>query len=292
MNQDSITNNLKSDSLYLPLYVFKDTTASADSVSDLMFDDYVIKILNDSFPTLNVKPSLLKEKTYIHNRDMVLKPINKSNQSMDWMFLAVVLIFVHIAILFKFFRYRSWEIIRGCFSVKSFEVLSKSSNNIILPAALPFFPLIALLAYFAIEYFEVPLNLGYDIPSIYIYLALLLGVVVVFGVKFFSIHFLCSLFRGKNISRLYLINQLTFLFLEALTLLFPIIFAIFSPSHIQYHSLILSVGLFGILSLFRVIRGLYLVFNFSKFSRVYLFCYLCIVEFLPLLFIVKVLFLK
>mgnify|MGYP003547229735 FL=1 len=114
MNQDSITEEIQSDLLFVPLYIKKDTTASLDSVSDLKFKDYVVRILNDSFPVLKTEPSLLQQKTYVHNPKMTLKPIENTNQSQDWAFLVLVAIFAFLAVLFRFFRYRSFEIVHGC----------------------------------------------------------------------------------------------------------------------------------------------------------------------------------
>lgn len=289
MNQDSITEETQSDLLFVPLYIKKDTTASLDSVSDLKFKDYVVRVLNDSFPVLKTEPSLLQQKTYAHNPKMTLKPIENTNQSQDWAFLVLVTVFAFLAVLFRFFRYRSFEIVHGCLSVKSFEMLTKSSNNIIIPAAIAFFPLIALGLYSVVDFYELQFDIGYKLSSLQLYLVLLVALTAYFCVKFLLIYFFGTLFRSVAISRLYIINQLTFLFLYSLILFLPICLSLFADNYIRYYVLIFIGGLFAILSLIRVVRGLFLVFNFSKFSRVYLFLYLCIVEFVPLFFVAKIL---
>lgn len=289
MNQDSVANNLQSDLLFVPLYIQKDTAARPDSVSDMLFKDYITHILNDSFPVLKTEPSLLKEKTYVHNPKMTLKPIENRDNAQDWSFIVLITIFAFFAILFRFFRHRSFEIVHACFSTKSFELLSKSSNNIIIPAAISFFPLIALGFYSVIDFHEIHFNIGYELSSLQTYFLLLAGITAYTFLKFLLIYFFGTIFRSNSISKLYIINQLIFLFLSSLILFLPISFSLFSDDYVRYHVSIFTVFSFAILSLVRIIRGLYLVFNFSKFSRVYLFLYLCIVEFVPLFFVAKIL---
>lgn len=289
MNQDSITENIQSDLLFVPLYIKKDTTASLDSVSDLKFKDYVVRVLNDSFPVLKTEPSLLQQKTYVHNPQMTLKPIENTNQSQDWAFLILVAVFAFIAVLFRFFRYRSFEIIHACLSGKSFEMLSKSSNNIIIPASFGFFPLIALGFFSVMDFFELQVDIGYKLSSLQLYLVMLIGFIAYIGVKFLLIYFFGSLFRSNAISKSYLLNHLTFFFFSSLILFLPISLSLFADNYIRYYVLIFTVGLFALLSLIRAIRGLILALKSSKFSRFYLFLYLCTVEFVPLFFIAKIL---
>ena len=50
----------------------------------------------------------------------------------------------------------------------------------------------------------------------------------------------------------------------------------------------ITAGVIGLLSLIRLIRGLKLILTFSKTPKVYLFYYLCILEIIPIIIIIKV----
>lgn len=289
MNSDSIANAV-TDSVFIPTYIYKEDVAADSLVENIDFQNYVIRILNDSFPYLEYRPCLLQEKTYFFNRNMKLEATDAGNASPDWTFLLFFALFAFIAVLFRFFRYRSFEILRSCFSNKSFEIMAKSANTLLYPASFIFFPLISLLVYSGIKYFEIPIGImGIKPADWQIFLGILICSMAFIGIKLLFVKFFGSLFRNKDISKYYILNQLTYCFLDALILLLPIALSLFTVQYQREYCIIASCGIFAMLSIVRAVRGLCLVFSFSKVSRIYLFCYLCIVEFLPLFIVAKVL---
>lgn len=289
MNSDSIANVL-TDSVFIPTYIYKEEEIADSLVENIDFQNYVIRILNDSFPRPEYRPCLLQEKTYFFNRNMKLEAMNKGNAVPDWTFLLFFALFAFIAVLFRFFRYRSFEILKSCFSKKSFEIMTKSANALLYPASFIFFPLISLLVYSGIKYFEIPIEImGVKPVDWQLYLGILICSMTFIGIKLLLVKFFGSLFRNKDISKYYVLNQLIYCFLDALILFLPVALSLFAEQYQREYCIIVSCGIFVILSLIRAVRGLYLVFSFSKGSRIYLFCYLCIVEFLPLFIVAKVL---
>ncbi len=292
MRQDSISNELSGDTVFVPLYLFRDSTLSeSDSVQSPAFQEYVIQILTDSLPVLEPQPSLLKEKTYVSHPQMPLKPLAKK-ENQDWEFVSLFLVLALLAVFFKFFPHGIFEIIRSCFSTKNFEIMTKSGNPLLFPTACLFFPIAALLAFCTCEYFEIPLNDFLQMNNIQIILLFLLSIFAFIGIKQLLVLFFGSFFRCKNIAKGYVFNQISYLFLDTIVLFLPVALSIFTPQHSRLPFILVSLGLFALLSIARVSRGLFWVFNTSKFSRIYLFCYLCTVEFVPLLFVLKVLFPK
>lgn len=289
MNSDSIANVL-TDSVFIPTYIYKEEEIADSLVENIDFQNYVIRILNDSFPRPKYRPCLLQEKTYFFNRNMKLEAMDKGNAVPDWTFLLFFALFAFIAVLFRFFRYRSFEILKSCFSKKSFEIMTKSANALLYPASFIFFPLISLLVYSGIKYFEIPIEImGVKPVDWQLYLGILICSMTFIGIKLLLVKFFGSLFRNKDISKYYVLNQLIYCFLDALILFLPVALSLFTEQYQREYCIIVSCGIFVILSLIRAVRGLYLVFSFSKGSRIYLFCYLCIVEFLPLFIVAKVL---
>ncbi len=275
------------DTLFVPLYIYKDSTFSqADSGQTPAFQAYVSRILNDSFPQLNPEPTLLQEKTYIYNKQISMQPLAKK-ENQDWEFLAIFVLLALLALFLKFFRYGTFEIIRSCFSFKDFEVMTKSSNALLLPTSLLYFPIVAIFGCCAIDYFQIPIEIGISLDEIRTFLLLILVLSAFIWGKMLLVRFFGSLFRYKNVVRYYVINQMCYLFLTSLLLLLPVTLCLFAPDYLRYYFIIISAALIVLLSLIRVVRGLFLVFNTSKFSRIYLFCYLCTIEFLPLLLIAK-----
>mgnify|MGYP006919010541 FL=1 len=111
MNSDSIANVL-TDSVFIPTYIYKEEEIADSLVENIDFQNYVIRILNDSFPRPEYRPCLLQEKTYFFNRNMKLEAMDKGNAVPDWTFLLFFALFAFIAVLFRFFRYRSFEILK------------------------------------------------------------------------------------------------------------------------------------------------------------------------------------
>ena len=289
LQNDTIRQN---DSLFVPLYLMKDTTAPSDTSDNMGFTQYVSKIPNDSFPYLKYSPSLFTEKTYVFNRHMQPKPLVAEQKNTDWLFIIVLLLFSCIVVVFHSFRYRGFEILRSCFSLKEFEFFSKSVNGTIFLTILPFVFVIALIAWNIIDYFNLAIYLPFAFTTVQLFGALLLSVFAFLVARMGLIAFFGSLFRTGELTRLYLLNQSVFFFLDFL-LLFPITtFALFTPSYMQLYFLAAACVVLILLILVRLVRGMCFVFYFSKFPRVYLFCYLCIVELLPFFIVVKLLISK
>lgn len=289
--KDSLSVHLPvKDTLFIPLYIRKDTSFSVKADSTANFRDYVTDILNDSFPVMEYRPSLFVNKTYIYDRQMKMQPVNHNQASHGWAFIVLFFVLSVMAIVMKLFNYRYFEILRSCFSNKFFEVFLKYNNNFVLYITLLALPVISLLLYAVASYFELDRNFGYKLEGYILYAIAFAVVSSYIAIKILLIKFLGSLFRNKEITRYYITNQLSFLCLDALILYLPTALALFVNDYIQYYFVVAASSIFVLLSVIRAVRGLYLIINLFRFSSVYLFCYLCIVEFLPLFILVKVLF--
>ena len=291
--QDSLsisTISTKADSIAVtPLYIYKDTTvASADADMDYGFIEYTSHTLKDVLPTPIFEESLLKEKTYILKKPLTLHKIQPIQYTQTWTFSIIILFFIILSIGFKFFRSRCLDIIHSSLSLKSFEILNKTPNPLVLVSAFLFFPIVALLSYSAITYW-LPLEINH-FGHIKFYLFSIVAIFVFLIVKIFLIKFFGLLFRCNTQANAYINNLLVYMSFSSLLLILPIFASLFTHESYKLILLIISLSLFVLMSIIRAFRGLYIIIKFPKFFHIYLFSYLCTLEILPLLLVYRWIF--
>ncbi|MEI8006411.1 MAG: DUF4271 domain-containing protein, partial [Bacteroidota bacterium] len=106
--------------------------------------------------------------------------------------------------------------------------------------------------------------------------------------KIYIIRLLGTVFRTYFTTKDYLQNILVSMFTTGLILLPLLILTIFLHSDILLYITMISICL---LYIFRVMRGYFIGISIKKFSYLFLFVYLCTLEILPLLVILKGIFL-
>lgn len=294
MFQDTTTVNHVQDTVFVPLYLQKNPQdISADSNSNMNFDKYVINILNDSFPLPQQRQSLFTDKSFVYQKSMPMQKRTDTNNNADWIFGVLVLIIFIVALMMKFANSNLFELLKGCFSKQQLEITVKDGTKInffsLIPVFFVFIPIFSFLIFCICNYYEVAV---YNFKGYILYL-IIFGILVVFYLlKMFFIRFFGSVFRGKKISLFYIQIQLNFNFLMGFLLIIPVILAIYAGNF--YEEIFIFISLFLIVSLYvvKIIRSFYVIIKTFKFSRFYLFFYLCTIELLPILLIGKVLFFK
>lgn len=271
-----------------PIYIFKDSTISQDADMDYGFIEYTSQTLNQCLPQPVLEPSLLKQKTYYIEKTMQLHPREANTNTFDWVFFIVVIFFAILAIGFKYFRIRCIDIIHSMLSIKSFETLSKSSNPLVIPSSLLLPPILSLLIFSAITYFfPNELNqFGYT----KIYLIILVVTFIYFLIKILLVKFFGLLFRCTQQVNTYITNQLIYMTLNSLLIILPTFASIFAIGQTRLTLLIITLSIFALITLIRFLRGIYIIIKFPKFFNIYLFSYLCTLEILPLLLILRWIF--
>jgi hypothetical protein len=106
--------------------------------------------------------------------------------------------------------------------------------------------------------------------------------------KLYVIRFLGTVFRTSSSTMDYLQNILVSIFITGLILLPLLILTLYLRSGILLYITLITICL---LYVFRVMRGYFIGISLKKFSYLFLFVYLCTLEILPLLVILKGLFL-
>lgn len=291
--QDSLSISTFSTKVELdtvsPIYIYKDTTvANADADMDYGFMEYTSQTLKDVLPKPVFEESLLKEKTFVLHKPLTLHKIQPTQYTQTWTFSIIIIFFIFLSIGFKFFRNKSLDIIHSALSLKSFEILNKLTNPLVLVAAFLFIPIASLLAYCAFTYWFPPeIN---QFGHIKFYLFSLVAVFVFFVVKILLIKFFGLLFRCNTQANAYVNNILVYMGFNSILLILPIFATLFTEDSYKFILLIVSLSLFALMSIIRTVRGLFIIIKFPKFFHFYLFSYLCTLEILPLLLIYRWIF--
>lgn len=259
-----------------PIFVLPGYAKDTNHVTN--FNDYVVKTLNNNLPPLTQRASLFNQRTFV-SRDMKMQP-RQSHPSQNWMYGVVFSVLLIYLVLIKY-------------NIKRLSSLWQGETNrflLLLPAIFLFFPILALVGFLACDFFEAFTYFSI-VTSSYagIYFLILGSVFVYCFLKYVFIDFFGALFRMKAICSHYNTIQTLFYILDGAVLL-PLTFLCFYlPEYCKEATLWTTISALCILMLIRLVRSLYYVLKATKFSKVYLFFYLCTLEFVPLIIIYKLL---
>lgn len=276
MQGDSIINNFDSTNNEANQWLLIDSLGTKTDTNILGFKDYIIQTLNENIPPIVERESLFKQKSFVSKE---LKIIERPNhQPEGWVYGVIFSVIITYLLLAKLFLKKTNQIFNGALS-----------HSILLPISLTLFsPTIAILIYAAISYFNsfsvIPIQ-----SHFLIFLFLFLGSAIFFTIRYVLIYFFGILFKTKEACFKYNSNQIGFYFINVLILM-PIAFLYYYlPANTNNILLIILLVAISILLVIRVVRGLIIVLNQAKFSKFYLFFYLCTLEILPILIIIKLL---
>ena len=123
-----------------------------------------------------------------------------------------------------------------------------------------------------------------------IYLFCLGGFIIFFLIKYFLIKIISIIFLTKKETNEYLLNKLTFNYFITL-IIFPGAFIVFYvPSQIKIFTIFSIAVIFSIIIIYRLIRSFFIGISLNKFSHFYLILYLCTVEIIPVLLMLRFLY--
>jgi len=218
------------------------------------------------------------------------KPTEMQNNNMsDWLLLINLLGFILFIWVIVSFRKRMKQIFNSLFTNRALNQLIRdgdlSKEFIILPLLSIYFLTLSLFILFLFKYYyNIQQSFLFDF---YFFLKLLTIIVLLYGVKIIFIRFISNIFRNYNVTSYYLLNSyisniiIGFLFL-------PLLFLYtYSDKIISDKILIICTIIIILFNLIRIGRNIISGINYSKFSSLYLFLYLCTIEFLPIIILIK-----
>ena len=131
--------------------------------------------------------------------------------------------------------------------------------------------------------------LGFSFPEAaggWLFIVIILVFTVFTAVKVAVVRLLGIIFRTRETTDDYLLNTLILALVSGPFLLASLVLIVYIKSAIP---VMICAAVFSLLILFRFIRGFFIGLELRKFSYLFLFVYLCTLEFLPLLALVKIL---
>ncbi|MBP6977283.1 MAG: DUF4271 domain-containing protein [Bacteroidales bacterium] len=204
----------------------------------------------------------------------------------DWIFPVLLICFAIFAWIRTSYRKRFTQLVQASYSKQYMNLLMREGGGgydlINLSLGFIFICATALLIFQFSESLSGPSASGS--LRFLLFLAIAGGIVLWLLFRLFLIRMLGWTFRNFEVTSQYLMSSMAYNFLTGIILLpFLVINAYSRSSFFLY----ISLGIIGIFFLLRLFRGIVIGLSDTKFSIFYLFFYLCTVEILPILTIVK-----
>jgi len=216
------------------------------------------------------------------------KPKEHPKYTQDWILGILLFCFVLIAWTQFFYFKRIRQIFKAPFSKRFLNQLLRDGNLFNERVSLTF----GLVYLLTVSLLLLQMNeriWGFDFFSLHgipLFLVILLFFMGYWLIKVLLIRFLGIVFRTRETTYNYLLNLLIFCLITGpVTLLFLVVIIYLKSDFLLYFCLIV----FSLLFFFRVMRGFFVGIRLRKFSYLFLFVYLCSLEILPLLVLIKLL---
>lgn len=281
MLKQSIDNNSK--------FINDSLNNYGDSLNAKYFFIYAVKYNNQATVSgqFNTRPSmlsphLLKQKHY--------KAQSIQNYSTDWILILLLLCTAIFTWIYYSSSKRIKQIFNATFTNRSLNQLSrdgdlfKERNSI--PLLINYLITISLFIFFSIHYF---VNLkAANLYNILTFLKISGITALLVMLRWLITSFIGFVFKNNNASSFFLLNSLIFNIVIGL-LLIPLNILLFYVD-IEYSNQFLFIGFLIILiaNAIRYFRYIIIGISYSKFSQFYLFLYLCTLEILPVIILVKI----
>jgi hypothetical protein len=217
-----------------------------------------------------------------------IMPVPFKKYQPDWILGFFLLCFMLLAWVQVFYRRRFRQILLAPYSKRFLNQLVRDgdlfSERISLVMGFIYLVTISLFLYQLneFEFVKDSTRLIQGLPLLTLIIIFVLGFWIL---KIGLIWFLSVIFRTPKTSREYILNILIFNILTGIFLLPLLVFAVYLKCVVFLWSCMIIFALFF---LFRLIRGFLIGISMTKFSSVFLFVYLCSLEMLPLVVLIKV----
>jgi hypothetical protein len=269
--------------VYDSMFAFEDSIALAAKDYDKISLDSIFKATTaEPFPSKSLfeNHECQRKSLFTHDRQSVSYP--------SWLFLVLFAIVLVLSWNLNVHRLRVQQIFFACFGRRNLNLLFYDGDILherIVGILMSSFTICLSLTIFGfLQMYGYTL---FDYGTFVNFLIILLLVASFVLFKQVLIRFLGNIFRVKNEIVMYLTNNVCYYFMETVLLL-PLLFFLFYVP-VSYHQIVavlILISLAGMSSV-RIVRGLSMILLDSKFSQLHLFLYLCIIELVPVLVLIK-----
>jgi hypothetical protein len=213
-------------------------------------------------------------------------PLTHTQEKPEWIFGVLLAAFILVAWTLFFFYKRFSIVVSAPFSKRHLSQLTREGNPLRERIAISLSAVYILVMSLTIYQWN-ELYFGWSNPFIYgfrLFLLIMLALILFWTLKLFAMNFLSIIFRTHQSNSEYLLNIMLFSTLSGLVNLPLLVLAIYLNSlPILFISLIIIILLFTV----RFIKGMLIGVALTRFSYLFLFVYLCALEILPLVVILK-----
>lgn len=250
-----------------------------DSILHIKADSLTLKgVQTESYPSLFAGHSLKA----IHQTPML-----KINEPTYWQGIILFVIF-SIYVLIRVSEPRKiLKVFTSVFSLQESKQLFreefKLTKRLSILLGIGFILVVAFLIQFTNQYFGLILH---DYSHLQQYIFFVMVVSLVYLVKFFANYILAYISSNNELSREYIFN--VFVFAQTIGIvIFPLIiclqFTKYPTEWFLYPALIICAGFYGL----RIFRGFIISTAEQSIGIIYIFLYLCALEILPMLVLIK-----
>ncbi len=288
------------DSVFVPEYVQKNPLEMSSNKQNVSCRQYIFTLIKDSELKQQERPTMFKEKTYCP-KDMKME-LNTYQSPSNWIFGIFIFIVFSLVMFLRFAGAQMWSFLAGCFSKNQIAITTKDGTTthalVFLPIVFILFPTITFLLFGIIDYYDLcKYALGYSNAldliiktPILLWLGIYLGFAIIYFFKILLIKFFAWVFKERKISNYYVQIVLNFGFLAGILLILPSFFVMYGDRFYTEICFFVMGILLGLLFVTRLLRCFFVIIDTFRFSHIYLFFYLCILELLPLIVVGKILF--
>jgi len=214
------------------------------------------------------------------------KPSENQKSQPDWIFGILLLGFILLTWSSFFYFNRLKQIFLAPLSKRFLNQLIRDGNlfkeRISIALAMIYVLGFSLLFYLANQVIlKIPLA---NIRSVFVYLMIMGSLVTFWLIKTGLIRLLGIIFKTSSTTRDYLLNMLIFNIVTGILLLPALVCTTYLKSNILLY---ITIIIWAILVIFRFLKGFYIGLSLTKFSYLFLFVYLCTLEIMPLMILIK-----
>ena len=235
-----------------------------------------------------MKPGYWQDKAFFSNTDSVYtnQGIEKTTDFQnDWVFFLIIAGFALLAFVQVFYNRRLRMIIQAVYARHYASQLIREGNIFNERISIALF-LIYLIAFpvFLFEGLKLYSDITGIIPDLWLFLQLLAGILLFWIIKVAMIQLSGVIFTTRQRSFEYLLHAYMINLVIGLFLLCILLPMVYLNTKVFFF---IGMGFLAIMFVFKLIKGLAIGFSYTKFSRFHLFLYLCTLEILPLVVLVK-----
>ena len=221
-------------------------------------------------------------------RDFEIKPL--AGKPKDWAFIILLFCSGLVVWVQVYYRRRLNQVFRAVLTPRLFNQVARGGEvydeRITVNLFVVFIFMLPLFIYEINQFvFGVPVNKGVPYGYLIFYGELMLLVAVFYALKMLALRIVGVVFKTSEVTSSYILTHFIFNLTEGILLIPFMAIVIFNDSYLV---LKISLVLYGIMFLYRLIRGFIIGMSETRFSILYLLVFFLAIEILPLLVIWKI----